>query len=75
MPLAQGVDYMHKLGMAHGDLHPANIFLGIPDQQDWTVDQTSAVCGPPKILPTIPVVESHVSGSTPDGNDHVPKLL
>lgn len=32
------------------DLHPANMFLGIPDDEPWSIDKVTAITGAPKIV-------------------------
>ncbi|KAI9712294.1 MAG: hypothetical protein M1820_001507 [Bogoriella megaspora] len=62
--LVQGIDYMHKQGITHGDLHPANLYLGIPNEQDWSVPEIEAVCGPPKLIPNESVTGDYNASDT-----------
>jgi serine/threonine-protein kinase SRPK3 len=50
------------------DLHPANLFLGVPKEKPWTQEEFEKVCGKPKIVVLEQEDDSTIS-------DHVPRYL
>lgn len=50
------------------DLHPANLFLGLPADHPWTVEQFESVCSPPKTIQTAEIPNA-------PNSDHLPKYL
>jgi serine/threonine-protein kinase SRPK3 len=50
------------------DLHPANMFLGVPKDEQWTTEKFEQVCGKPKFVKLNQEGESSSS-------DHVPEYL
>ncbi|KAI9689077.1 MAG: hypothetical protein M1822_000814 [Bathelium mastoideum] len=71
--LALGIDYMHKQGLTHGDLHPANLYLGIPDDEDWTVEKVVAVYGNPTIVSNDTAVEESTILNSEEAADCKPR--
>lgn len=48
------------------DLHPANLFLGIPSDQPWSLDKFESVCGPPKLIKTSDIPDTPKSEHAPN---------
>ncbi|KAF2108474.1 putative srpk [Lophiotrema nucula] len=48
--LARGIGFLHKVGVVHNDLHPANLFLGVPSDQPWKLAKFREICGEPRII-------------------------
>ncbi|KAL8327940.1 hypothetical protein RB597_003988 [Gaeumannomyces tritici] len=41
--MVRGLQYSHSMGLAHGDLHPANVLLGLPDTLPPTVVEMTGI--------------------------------
>ncbi|EJT80755.1 CMGC/SRPK protein kinase [Gaeumannomyces tritici R3-111a-1] len=48
--MVRGLQYSHSMGLAHGDLHPANVLLGLPDTLPPTIAKMTEFSGPPKTV-------------------------
>ncbi|KAH7906664.1 kinase-like domain-containing protein [Hygrophoropsis aurantiaca] len=46
--VAQGVAYLHRIGVVHGDLHPKNALLYFPEIENWSDQDIQKYFGPPK---------------------------
>ncbi|KAG5349092.1 hypothetical protein C0989_006065 [Termitomyces sp. Mn162] len=49
---AQGLAFLHSSGVVHGDFHPNNILLEIPDFHSWSVEKVYEHLGEP-IMETV----------------------
>ncbi|KAJ7139416.1 kinase-like domain-containing protein [Mycena epipterygia] len=61
----EGLAFIHERGIAHGDLHPSNIGVAVPDADHFTEIDVWDSFGAPYVLPLVTYNHTHDAASFP----------